>query len=246
MASFSSSALNHPMKVASFSSTRNRPLRVAIAGHSQIRRLEREIHGNNFRVRTEEVQVTFLGRGGLKDANLIDQDVISPIIDFQPDALVLLIGDNDIYPSSSPQDICDDILDTVNSMLISCPSIRFVSLSQILPRYPGTSRYLFDGYNDIAYSVNNRLLLACISSPILRLYRYREFCFEEDSAVRFANNSRFFVQMEYTFIQGVTKNLPYVLGVFLLASYDMLINFQTSSFIHFNFLFIGLSIYSYL
>ena len=57
-------------------------MRVAIAGHSHVRRLEREVNGNNFRLRSEEIQVAFFSRGGLKVANMIDQDVISPIIVF--------------------------------------------------------------------------------------------------------------------------------------------------------------------
>ena len=170
----------------------SRPWKIAIVGHSHVYRMDASaVNGNNFHL--SNVETAFFSRGGLRVPNLFGADILQPLMAFEPDAVVFLVGDNDIQPFSAPQDICDNILAAIEAIIPSCPSIRFVALSQILPRYPGTSLYLFDGYNEIAYRANNLLLESCIASPILRFGFYPEFCFRDYNEDLFNKNSKFFL-----------------------------------------------------
>ena len=75
-----------------------RPRKIAKIGHSNSRRLEESaVNGNNFNFPTDEVETAFFSRGGLVVPNLIGADILPPLISFQPDALIFLVGDNDIF-----------------------------------------------------------------------------------------------------------------------------------------------------
>ena len=83
-----------------------RPWKIAIVGHSHVNRLnDSAVNGNNFHFPTDQVETAFFGRGGLRVPNLFGADILHPLIAFEPDAVILLVGDNDIQPFSSPQDI---------------------------------------------------------------------------------------------------------------------------------------------
>ena len=154
--------------------------KVAIVGHSHIRRLEEYLDGNNLRLPRANIDIRFFSRGGLTVPGLFDPAILTPLLMFQPQALVLSIGDNDINPFSSPHQICHDIFTAINSLMQACPSIRFVSISQILPRHLGTSRFYFEGYNNLARTLNTLLLQECINAgqpTTLRFCRYNEFEF---------------------------------------------------------------------
>ena len=86
-----------------------------------------------------------------------------------------------------------------NDFMQACPSIRFVSISQIFPRHAGTSRYYFAGYNDLALNINKFLLQECINSvpPTLRLCRYKEFDF---------NDQRLKINQKIFLLDGVHLN----------------------------------------
>ena len=165
--------------------------RVAVVGHSHVRRLEEHCNGDNLSL--NNLQIRFFSRGGLTVPQLFDRDILTPLLAFRPQGLVLLIGDNDIQPSSSPHQIGHSILRAIDDIKQACPSIRFVSISQILPRHAGTSRYYFSGYNDIAFNVNRFLLQECINSAstTLRLCRYKEFDF---NAARLQINQKLFLR----------------------------------------------------
>ena len=76
---------------------------------------------------------------------------------FQPDAVIVWIGDNDLQENSSPSDLSGFIFAALEAIAEFCPSIRTIFISPILPRYNGTSKYLFEKYNALALDLNKLL-----------------------------------------------------------------------------------------
>ena len=48
-----------------------------------------------------KLKTAFFSQGGLVVPNLFGADRLPPLISFQPDAVILLVGDNKIVPSTS-------------------------------------------------------------------------------------------------------------------------------------------------
>ena len=111
---------------------------------------------------------------------------MSPLLEFQPDAVIVWIGDNDLKENSSPSDLCDFIFAALGAITEVCPSIRTIFISQILPRHNSMSKYLFENY-DLALDLNKLLKQQVQGSqvqdgryPIIHFRRYREIFFEDE------------------------------------------------------------------
>ena len=181
----------------------NRRKRVAILGHSHVRRLMEATQGNNFDISRADVEIRCFFKGGCTIPRLFGADIMSPLLRFQPDAVIVWIGDNDLKENSSPSDLCGFIFSALEAIAESCPSIKTIFISPILPRHKGTSKYLFENYNALALALNQSLKQAVQNyqvkegeSPTIDFRRFPEFCFpfkvKGESIVRFSNNSKFF------------------------------------------------------
>ena len=69
--------------------------RVAVVGHSHVRRLEEHCNGDNLSL--NNIQIRFFSRGGLTVPQLFDRDIFTPLLAFRPQGLVLLI----VIPSTN-------------------------------------------------------------------------------------------------------------------------------------------------
>ena len=109
---------------------------------------------------------------------------------FQPEFLILMIGDNDIAPSvgtshdAAAHNIVDNLFKAILTLHSTVSSIQQVFLCQLLPRHPGV--YFRPGYNEIALKVNNILLQSAVAAEqhLLRLFRFRDFCFPQESQLK--------------------------------------------------------------
>ena len=128
---------------------------------------------------------------------------MSPLLSFQPDAVIVWIGDNDLKENSSPSDLCGFVFAALKAIAEFCPSIRTIFISRILPRHNGTSRYLFENYNALASELNGLLNQEVQNyqvqdgrSPTINFRRFPEFCFEgeRENDVRFSNNLKIFAK----------------------------------------------------
>ena len=69
------------------------PKRIMILGHSHVRRLNDVIH-SDFRINPQQAVIRFYGQGGLRIPGLFSNN-INMLQNFQPEILILMIGDND-------------------------------------------------------------------------------------------------------------------------------------------------------
>ena len=178
----------------------NRRKRVAIVGHSHVRRLLEATQGNNFNMSNADVEIRCFFKGGCTIPRLFGTDIMSPMLSFQPDAVIVWIGDNDLKENSSPSDLCGFLFAALEAFVEFCPSIKNIFISPILPRHNGTSRYLFQNYNALAWELNDLIDQEVENyrvqgrSPIINFRRFPEFCFpgERKNDSRFLNNYKFF------------------------------------------------------
>ena len=54
---------------------------------------------------SEDVEIRLFFKGGCTISGLFGSDIMSPLLDFQPDAAILRIGDNDLKQNSSHSDV---------------------------------------------------------------------------------------------------------------------------------------------
>ena len=50
---------------------------------------------------SEDVEIRLFFKGGCTIPGLFGSDIVTPLLDFQPDAAIFCIGDNDLKQSSS-------------------------------------------------------------------------------------------------------------------------------------------------
>ena len=85
--------------------------------------------------------------------NLFEDEILDRIRAFKLKT-VLFIGDNDIGPNTSAEELAHLLISAITSVKAKCTSIKFVTISQLLPRHQGTSKYYWEFYNDMALQVN--------------------------------------------------------------------------------------------
>ena len=168
-----------------------------ILGHSHVRNLN-DVIRTNFRIDSQEADIRLFGRGGMKILDLLSDDIIGTVQSFQPETLILMIGDNDVKPSPwtgnvrAAHKIVDKLFEAILTIHATVSSIRQVFLCQLLPRHPG--RYYRSGYNNIALMVNQLLLQSAVAAQqeYLRLFRFRDFCFPQERPERYSRNQKLF------------------------------------------------------
>ena len=176
------------------------PKKIMILGHSHIRRLN-EVIRSDFRINPQQAEIRLYGQGGLRIPGLFSNRIITMLQNFQPEILVLMIGDNDIAPSAgtshdaAAHTIVDNLLNAILTLHSTVSSIQQVFLCQLLPRHPGV--YFRPGYNEIALKVNDILLQSAVAAEqrLLRLFRFPDFSFPQESRikrVRYLRNRRLF------------------------------------------------------
>ena len=176
------------------------PKRIMVLGHSHVRRLNDVIH-SDFGVNPQQAVIRFYGQGGLRIPGLFSNNIINMLRNFQPEFLILMIGDNDIAPSVrtshdvAAHNIVDNLFNAILTLQSTVSSIQQVFLCQLLPCHPGA--YFRPGYNDIALKINNILLQSAVAAEqsLLRVFRFRDFCFPQESELkrqRYLRNRRLF------------------------------------------------------
>ena len=143
----------------------------------------------NFGFPRSDLQVLFMGFGGLTIDDLTTHPArIVVLRRFRPQTLILMVGDNDILPSTNPASIVHLLLVAARRLFLLIPSVTNIVFSKLMPRHPtGTSRYHFEGYNRLALQVNELLLREVIPRQGLRLFRVN-IPFPAENAPRFANS----------------------------------------------------------
>ena len=133
----------------------------------------------NFTMNPQHAEVRLHGEGGFRISRLFSSHIIAMLQDFQPEILILMIGDNDVSPSArtsyadAAHTIEDNLLNAVLTLQSKVTSIQKVILSQLLPRHTGI--YFRSGYNKIAYYVNDLLRSAVAAEQrLLRVFRFKD------------------------------------------------------------------------
>ena len=169
------------------------PKQCVFLGHSFTRRLGIYINETrpNFGFSRERIEVHFVGVGGLKINQLVNnEERLNLIRNFHPQTLVLQIGDNDINPESIPHVIVEEMLSAASALRGLLPSVIKIVFVKIMPRNTewGTSRYLFHGYNALAMEINGLLQDAIWEREIKNTILYRtDWCFPQENEEKFAN-----------------------------------------------------------
>ena len=173
------------------------PLRILIVGHSQARRVAPFLADNNLGFPRDQVVIRCVGIGGLRIASLVGSRLIyNELRSFSPDAVLMMIGDNDINHYRSANVISEQLLDAAEILYASTDSVMNVIICQILPRHPGS--YLnssqAQAYNHKARTINRRVKRIIAQSDIrhIQAAHFREFCFQPDYPIRFENSMSFY------------------------------------------------------
>jgi lysophospholipase L1-like esterase len=140
------------------------PFRSMVLGHSIVRRLADFVHLNPVNL-DPSTDVYWSGVGGHTLDTLIRLD-LSKVSDYQPDIVVLIIGDNDVKAGSSAEEIAYKIISLV-SVLHARYQVTSVIVCGLLPRFPRYHRWW--DYNVCASTVND------ILSHELQRFTYSKF-----------------------------------------------------------------------
>lgn len=135
-----------------------RMAKIALFGDSYIKRL-----GKYLGVPGE---CRFFGVGG-KRADRPHQEVLNQLLEFQPDAMFVFIGGNDISVNSSPRQTFDDIVNIMDS--IDYNGATTVYIGEILTRgqfsnSPGLTKDIFDRKREL---INKKHFRTFISQTIM-------------------------------------------------------------------------------
>ena len=170
--------------------------RIAIVGHSHVRRLQNVIDSESVSFPFDDAQIRFFHKGGLRVPQIFARDFLCPLLEFNPHAIYLCIGDNDLNPHTSPDNVCHYIMSAIDSIRQMCPSLQSIAIGQVLPRHPGTSIYWFEEYDGMALTLNRLLAQACQSSPVpVKFCWYKDFPFNgENGGVKYNNNKKLFLK----------------------------------------------------
>ena len=173
--------------------------KVAVTGHSIVRNLGSFVETSektlpNFGIEDRDVQ--FFGSGGCLVSHTHDR--LSPKLDkFDPDAIIWMLGDNDIAnPNMNLGGLAAILLNQVCQVRRdeTVPAV----LCTLLPRYPG--KYYSYRYNERAAEVNDHLVeqleraKETSSYPNVSLYTHKDFVFPltEDLTKRYWLKQKYF------------------------------------------------------
>lgn len=163
--------------------------RVMIVGHSHARRLhdfisceEDALVQHNFRVAGVEMKI--IGFGGMKVSQLPSPKVFREIAAFQPQAIIFMIGDNDIQQTGNetPTDLADRIVTTCTDLADSFDIPEFY-VHQLLPRVQ--AREANNQYDTFAREVNTHLLHTIKNLPGVRFVQHNFLAFRCENVERF-------------------------------------------------------------
>ena len=166
--------------------------RVAIVGHSFVWRLEefmkrRQDKDENFGMHTRKVKC--FGTSGLNMRKV--HTVEEKVMEYDPDVLVLVIGDNDVdNPRMHLRGLAALIVNFANTIRrdVMVPVI----ISMLMPRYPGI--YFNDSYNQRAIQVNQGLVEEIESGCFknISLWRHKFVAFPENNPEKYWGTRCFF------------------------------------------------------
>lgn len=172
------------------------PTKVMFIGHSHARNLGSYLavrHLTHFRLFETPVSVQFLGQGGRRIEWLMSDGIQNRVASFAPDQIILMIGDNDITVTESPEQVAYHLLAVATAMRNRFPSVKGVTITQLLPRYartpvrahPYPSRHIqWAPYNVKASQVNEILRTETESYPDIS-FLYTGFYFPDLKEVRY-------------------------------------------------------------
>lgn len=131
--------------------------KVLFLGHSLAKRFGEYVQETcpNFNISNELLELKVVARGGLKCQNLLSCGRLEEVKAFQPNVVVVQVGDNNINPRSSPHSVTTEIVRVVLRLRDNLPKDTTITVAKIMPRdMLGTSRYLFGKYNELADDIN--------------------------------------------------------------------------------------------
>ena len=156
----------------------------------------------NFKLPEDEIIFDFCYKGGAKTRQMLpgsnnDNNHLAVIMqqainNFQPHAVLLCIGNNDVLKGDETSEMLAlRIFNTAMVLLRRNVSISFFSILQLLPRYPG-ARGDVAAYNAAAAYTNRVLLDLCTRGPRAVHFSIVRFKFPSMSEVAFWNAQRLF------------------------------------------------------
>ena len=148
----------------------------------------------NFRFGLDWVTVRFCGIGGIKTFQLLKNDTVkTELTAFEPQTVVLIIGNNDIKSGTTPGEVLNLIISTVGTLKARYSSVESVVINQLLPRYPG-ARGNIDEYNIQAKEINDQLGYESHIRPNVARHHCK-FCFpsEDWNAKRYLDAANLFL-----------------------------------------------------
>ena len=176
--------------------------RILFIGHSHVRNLKKYVNKpkikpsrRNFRT---VARVDFLGVGGKKIDWLLSSAVANKISKFKPDAIFIMLADNDINEDSTPEEIAHRYIATVSSLKCRFAKVSNIMLGQLLPRYSRSSQIPkqmkkfvdHNKYNPIAHSANE-IIKAEVSDIDYLSFFYSGFFFP-CKQLKYDNNAKYF------------------------------------------------------
>lgn len=167
-------------------------------GHSHAANLQQFMRDNeeydNFALPNSQVSLNFYTKRGMRIDGLLSPSAISALQDFEPSAIILLIGDNDFRSIASPHDICTKLVDAANALFDLSPSTASLVLHQMLPRHFSSSKpqWWDDTYNDRAHEFHQIFLHSLATHSFanadkVRLFR-SDFRLPADNYTRYCND----------------------------------------------------------
>lgn len=169
------------------------PLKVLFYGHSHLKYLSTHIRDQNpnFGLSENILSLRFLSVGGMKIGDLLSEERLAIIREFEPHTIVLMIGDNNITPFTDPQSLVQELLNA-SSHLLQLSSVRSIVFTKIMPRdTSGTSKYLFPEYNFLAFQCNRLLYEALTEIENVRLFSM-DWPFPQDNIEKFRRFLKYF------------------------------------------------------
>ena len=178
------------------------PTSILLFGHSQAARLSEylRIKGvTNFDMSRSMVDVRCEGSGGLKIRHLLNYDsekgryFENVMNSFEPQILILFVGDNDIDSHTDGEQISGLVQDAISALKEHFPFLLRIIISQILPRH--SNRYV-DAvrYNSQASVVNSKLHeWAKVTARSYCYFQWCKFVFPSADREHYKRMKRFYL-----------------------------------------------------
>lgn len=164
--------------------------RVAFVGHSFTRRLHDFVrHSKNPSFGLKNCQFRFLARGGLHVHEILD--LCQPLVDFQPQLIIIMAGDNDLGHGVQPGEVASQLVEVAKSLQRSCGADRVI-IGQLMPRFwLSEHRYYVADYNALA-AETNQLLQSLVREVEGLVFWVHNFVSRDPNDPNFCSAKRFF------------------------------------------------------